>query len=367
MMKKCTVRTFFALLIALVMMTGSVVCEQFSLLATIAEHTGSEVPESAAALIRKDLCKTTVNNVEISVLEAAYDGRSLFLLYSFRMADVDHPLALTAAEFWGEEIPDDVDPGEYVYSLSDDAEEQLEAHNVGWWIDEIWIDGKPLADMPDGSGQYLSGTDVPGELIESDVWRLDNLDVYLEGKVQINLPIGDKQDYMDYYENPEKCDADGHLLVPETGVVTFEFDAGDILSTVRVIRPETETVLPDVTVKVREAAFSPVMTYVKLDLAVNPDAFAAFTAENGEYLAGEDGEPVWYYSPMDVIGEWLENMQLVDGNGTILFPDVYGPDAYSDEEAEFLLPCLETLPDALYLAPVYNDDTVRMDLAVPLL
>ena len=319
-MKKNFVRVFFSLVVALVMMIGSVVCEDFTLLGLIAEQTEGDVPESAAALIQKDLYQVTVNNVEITVREAAYDGRSLFLVYSSRMTDVDHPLGLTAADYYGDELPEGADPDEYVYSLVEDAEDLLEEHNVGWWIDDIWFNGKPMNDMPDGSGQFVTGTGAPGELVECDIWRLDNLDITLAGKVQISLPIGD--------------------------------------------RPEAETALPDVTAKISEAAFSPIMTYIKLELAVNPDALDAFIAENGEGARDEDGEIMWPYGPMDVFGEWLESMQLTDGDGTILFPDNIGPSEYGDESAEFILPYLETIPETLYLAPVGDDGVADLSLAI---
>ena len=363
-MKKNFVRVFFSLVVALVMMIGSVVCEDFTLLGLIAEQTEGDVPESAAALIQKDLYQVTVNNVEITVREAAYDGRSLFLVYSFRMTDVDHPLGLTAADYYGDELPEGADPDEYVYSLVEDAEDLLEEHNVGWWIDDIWFNGKPMNDMPDGSGQFVTGTGAPGELVECDIWRLDNFDITLAGKVQISLPIGDKQDYMSYYGHEEKYDEDGLMKVPEEGMITFEFDAGDIAASVRVFRPEAETALPDVTAKISEAAFSPIMTYIKLELAVNPDALDAFIAENGEGARDEDGEIMWPYGPMDVFGEWLESMQLTDGDGTILFPDNIGPSEYGDESAEFILPYLETIPEALYLAPVGDDGVADLSLAI---
>ncbi|HIU08369.1 MAG TPA: hypothetical protein IAD48_07485, partial [Candidatus Limiplasma pullistercoris] len=39
------------------------------------------------------------------------------------------------------------------------------------------------------------------------------------------------------------------------------------------------------------------------------------------------------------------------GEGTELFPGHYGDNGYSDEWAEFLYPCIEDLPEELYLAP----------------
>lgn len=367
-MKKHSVVCFLALVLALATVVSFSAGEGFDLLSLVAEQTESDVPESVAALVQKDLYRETVNNVEITVREAAYDGRSLFLVYSFLMTDVDHPLGLTAADYFGgEQLPEGVDPDEYVYSLADDAEEQLAAHNVGWWIDDIWFDGKPMNDMPDGSGQFMTGTDVPGELVECDIWRLDNLGITLEGKVQISLPVGDRQDYAEYYGHDDKYGEDGLMKVPEAGMVTFEFDAKDYASSVRVFRPEGETVLPEVTVKVLETAFSPIMTYINMDLAVNPDAMTAFIAENGEGVTDENGEMIWPYGPMNVFGDTLESMSLVDGSGNLLFPDHSGPSGYDDEHAEFILPCLETIPDALYLAPVGEDGTADMAKAVPVL
>ena len=201
----------FAFLIALVMVT--VACSAAFAESTegvaelVSEMTETPMPESAAQLIQHDLYQETVNNVEITIREAAYDGRSLFLEYVFRMLDVNEPLGITAAEAYGDELPEGMAPDQYVYGLAENAEDLLYSHNVGWWIDGIWIDGKPLSDMPGGSGQYTSGNSIPGEFVETDVWRLDNVDVYLNGKVQISLPIGDRQNLDDYTmdEHPEKA------------------------------------------------------------------------------------------------------------------------------------------------------------------
>ena len=265
-----------AITLALAAAAGCVAeTEKWNLFDRIAEHIEGKVPESAARIMQRDLYTETVNNVEITVREAGYDGRTLFLQYGFRMLDVDVPLGVRARDVYGDELPEGTDPDSYVDGyLTEDAEELLYEHHVGWWIDGIWINGTELDDMPDGSGQYMTGTEVPGEIVETDFWRLDNVGVFPEGKIRISLPIGEMQDFMDYSraDHPEKFDENGNRKVPEKGMVTFEYDASDILSTLRVIRPERETSLPDVTVKVREIAFSPVMTYITLDLEVNPDA-----------------------------------------------------------------------------------------------
>ena len=362
----------FAFLIALVMVT--VACSAAFAESTegvaelVSEMTETPMPESAAQLIQHDLYQETVNNVEITIREAAYDGRSLFLEYVFRMLDVNEPLGITAAEAYGDELPEGMAPDQYVYGLAENAEDLLYSHNVGWWIDGIWIDGKPLSDMPGGSGQYTSGNSIPGEFVETDVWRLDNVDVYLNGKVQISLPIGDCQNLDDYTmdEHPEKYDEDGNLLLPEKGMITFEFDTKDVASSLRTFFPEGETVLPEVTAKVRETVFSPMLTYIKLDLEVNPDAMAAFIAENGEYALDDEGEPMWPYSGMDVFGEWIDSLELTDAAGTLLFPDSQGPAEYSNSDAEFLYPYIEEIPETLYLAPVNDEGTADMSRAIRL-
>ena len=50
----------------------------------------------------------------------------------------------------------------------------------------------------------------------------------------------------------------------------------------------------------------------------------------------------------------MNSLRLVDGNGTELFPGYSGINGWGDSWAEFLYPCVESLPDALWLAPVEN-------------
>lgn len=122
---------------------------------------------------------------------------------------------------------------------------------------------------------------------------------------------------------------------------------------------------PEVTAKVTEAVFTPLMTYITLDLKVNPDAMAAFIAENGEGYKDENGNILWPYGGMDVFGEWILSLQLVDGNGTVVFPDYQGgQNGYGNDRAEFLYPYMECIPvEQLYLAPV-ESGTVDMSRAV---
>ena len=146
-------------------------------------------------------------------------------------------------------------------------------------------------------------------------------------------------------------------------MVTFTYDAKDILAQVTTIHPEEEKVLPDVTAKVKEVAFSPLMTYITLDLKVNPDSLAAFIAKNGEGPKNEEGEVLWPYGGMDVFQDWVTSLELVDGQGKLVFPGHSGQNGYGNEWAEFLYPYLENIPAELYLAPI-NDGVADISQAV---
>ena len=129
------------------------------------------------------------------------------------------------------------------------------------------------------------------------------------------------------------------------------------------VHPEEEKVLPDVTAKVKEVAFSPLMTYITLDLKVNPDSLAAFIASNGEGPKNDQGEVMWQYGGMDVFQNWVSSLELVDGQGKLVFPGHSGQNGYGNEWAEFLYPYLENIPAELYLAPI-NDGVADISQAV---
>jgi hypothetical protein len=68
----------------------------------------------------------------------------------------------------------------------------MQRDNIGWWVDHIWINGKSI-DMPNMSGGDTMGSETPGELLFYQMYRLDQENVYLNGKVEISLPIGERQ------------------------------------------------------------------------------------------------------------------------------------------------------------------------------
>ena len=328
-----------------------------------------ESPVNADSVMQRDLHSETVNNTEISIQEVGYDGRILMVQYSYHFLDVDKAFGVTLRDRYGDHIPEDElkeqggDPDKPVPGWSDEEKmyETLASHNVGWWYDSIWVNGEEV-NAPGGSEQGMDGTAVPGEIICTMVWRLNNNGVIVNGPIEISLPIGDTSET----EFPLDRDENGNSKKPEKGMITFTFDAGDIQSRVKTYYPDKETVLPEVTAKVREAAFTPLMTYIYLDLKVNPDAMAAFIAENGEYYKDEDGTELWPYTPLDILEGWIFSLELVDGNGNLIFPEHQGCEAGGSDSADFIYPYLEKIPDELYLAPVEwpeEDEDGNMDMS----
>ena len=332
-----------AIAIALVIMIAAVAlaATQWNLFGVL-PHLAGESPVNADSVMQKDLHTETVNNVEISIKEAGYDGRTLLIQRSYRMLDVDKAFGSDGLSW-------------------EDEEKLYNDYHVGWWIDHIWFNGKCM-DMPGGSESIVNGSDVPGEIIITEAWRLYEEGVYLDGPTEISMPIGEIQDIDDYYHHPEKKNEEGNLLVPDKGIVTFTFDPGDVQSRVKTFRPEQEAVLPELTAKVKEAVFTPLMTYITLDISVSPEAMAAYIAENGAYYTDEDGNPLWERDGLDIVDPWAMSLALVDGSGNILFPESDGYDGAWAEGAEYVYPYLENIPPELWLAPV-DEETESVDMS----
>lgn len=323
-----------ALIAALLLGTAALAATQWDIFRTLRVILGIQ-PPTADSVMQSVLCHETVNGVDITVREASYDGRTLLLQYSFRLPDMAEPLG-------------DLEP--------------VTQRGVGWWVDAFWINGQAMDMAADSGSDYTAG-DVPGEIIRTDYWRLDNLGVTLSGEVEIALPIGEMQP-AEYRRAIYDAETDQYTL-PDRGIVTFRIDTGDTLSRVVTLYPDAEAVLPDVTARVTEAAFTPLMTYITLELAVNPASLEAYQAEHGMgYYAG-DGTLIWAYGGADVFAEWAESLQLVDGAGEMLFPGYYGGNSLGNTWAEFIYPYLDAsaLPEEMWLAPV-RDGEADMTLAV---
>lgn len=337
----------FALIAVLALGTVAVAATQWGIFDSLSEMLGMQ-PPTADSVMQGDLHQETVNGVEITIEEAGYDGRTLFLQYSYRFPGIDEPLGTVSKH--GERM------------LTEDDMALFEQYNLGWWVDAFWINGQPM-EMAGDSGSNDRGSENPGEIIHTEYWRLDNIDVELSGKVEIALPIGESQPAE--YRKAIFDKASGQYTLPDKGVVTFSFDASDTLSRVVTLNPNVETVTPEVTAKVSEAAFTPLMTYITLDLTANPEALAAFKQENGEGYYDEQGNLLWPYSGMDMYSGWIVGLKLVDGDSKELFPDAVGCNGVGNGWAEFLYPYMDpaNLPDELWLAPM-DGDTADMEYAI---
>ncbi len=339
----------FALIAVLALGTVAVAATQWGIFGSLSEMLGTQ-PPTADSVMQGNLHTETVNGVEITIKEAGYDGRTLFLQYSYRLPGYDTPMGQISPKN-GERL------------ISDEELELLNEYNVGWWVDAFWVNGQPM-DMASNSGSNDRGSEIPGEIVHTEYWRLDNLDVELTGNIEIALPIGESQPAE--YRKAIFDKASGQYTLPDKGVVTFTFDAKDTLSRVVTLNPNQETITPDVTAKVTEAAFTPMMTYITLAMEPNPDSVAAYKTEHGEGFYAEDGTLLWEYGGMYVYGDWIVALELVDGNGCRIFPEhSYGNNGYSDTWAEFTYPYMDpaALPDQLWLAPM-DGDTADMDNAI---
>ncbi|MBE5784045.1 MAG: DUF4179 domain-containing protein [Clostridiales bacterium] len=346
-MKK-SISLLLAFALTLMVGTAAYAATQWGIYDFLGSMLGKQ-PAGADQVMQSNLHQETVNGVEITVKEAGYDGKTLFLLYSYRILDAKEPIGIQKN-------------GAYLITEAD--ENLLYEKNVGWWIDQLWINGKAV-DMPGNSGSSIWGSDVPGEIIHAEYWRLDNEELALEGEIEISLPIGERQNLNDYrkVDHPEKYGEDGELLPPEKGLITFRFDAKDTLSKVRTFAANEEKTMPEITAKVTEASFTPLMTYITLELQGNEAALASYKAKNGEGYYDENGTLLFPYTDMDVFSGYIDSLTLVDRKGTILFEEARGCNGLSNTWAEFIFPHLENIPDALYLAPAPNG-TADMNQAI---
>ena len=326
----------FALVAVLMLGTAAFAATQWGIFDSLSEILGTQ-PPTADSVMQSNLHQETVNGVEITIDEAGYDGKTLFLQYSYRLPGMSEPVGQIHAKT-GERM------------LTDDDLALLAEHKVGWWVDAFWVNGQPM-DMANNSGGEYRGSEVPGEIIRTEYWRLDNIDVELTGKVDIALPIGENQPAE--YRKAIFDKASGQYTLPDKGIVTFTLDTSDILSRVVKTNPNIATVTPDVTVQVSEVAYTPLMTYITLAMEPNAESVAAFKAENGEGFYAEDGTLLWEYNGTDVYSGWISELQMVDGNGKLVFPGHWGNNGCGEGWAEFTYPYMDptNLPEQLWLAP----------------
>ncbi len=348
MQKHFTKRRVLLYVIIAVLLVSGVAIAAALLTGTVFDYTLGVTPENAQSMIKYDLADETIGDAEVKITEAAYDGMSLFVAFSIRDLSASEPLG-TYDEPSGMRLLTESDY-EYINDLG-----------VGWWVDHIWIDGKPI-DMPAMSSVMDVATETPGEILYSMLFRLDQEEIYLSGNsVEISMPIGERQSLDSLVRDADS----GEIALPDQGMISFTLDCS-IRDQVIAFTPELETVSDRWRAKVRTAIFTPIQTYITVDWAVNEDVMAAYIAENGEGYPDDNGGYYWLYDGVDAVGSDIQSLQLVDQNGMPVIASTegfYGSQGTGATVAYFTFPYLETIPDELYMAPTI-DGKIDMDYAI---
>ena len=256
-----------------------------------------EPSAQASAYIAHDLAEVETNGYRVRVEEAVYDGMTLYVRYSIRDMSCDHLLGET-----------NVDTGRRM--LNEDEITAFDHAPVGWWTDNLWINGKNV-DMPGLSGGETWAGDENGEIVVSEMYRLDQVGVFLSGNVQIDLPIGEKQHY-DYETWQSMLKEDGTFRKPDAGIVSFTLNCD---APVTHYADGERVVLPDGTAAwVESADDTPVKLYVTVRFEISDAQREAFRAENGEGYVFPDGT-VMPFDDVDMVGSWVYGLTLVDADG----------------------------------------------------
>lgn len=338
-------RRVLTVVLAAALLVAAVATAATLLSRNVFDVTMGDMPTNASALTQYNLAKETIGDAEITVKEAAYDGMTLYLVYSIRDT--------TATEQFGA-----VDKDTDERRLRQEDYERIEKLGVGWWWDNLWIDGKSVS-MPNMSGgDDLPGED-PGEILYYMQYRLDQENMFLDGKdVEIALPVGERQT-ADSLIRTE----DG-LAKPEKGMVAFRMDC----SSRDQVTTETPNILkegPRWSAKVSKVVYSPIQMYVTLDWAVKPEVLEAFIAENSDGYYENDVK-LWDYDGLEICGGEIMSLKLVDKDGKPVFETTsgfYGCKGAGNDQAWYTFPYAEKYPDIMYLAPE-SDGELDMTQAI---
>lgn len=291
------------------------------------------------AFMQKVDAEATEGRIRIRQCELGYDGRSLISLYTIQLLDADAPFG-------------EIDEETGLRLITWDEAETFDAlgygnGDTGYWTDNFWINGQCVG-MAAFSSNYVNGSVNPGEIVHTDIWRLDHLGVTLSGECEVTLPIGERPDRTTYAprsEHPDKYDEDGDMLPPETGTLTATFHAGDG-SRAKVSTCDAQTALEGFTAHGATVSVTPLMTYIEL-------RFTEAEEDAGYSL--------------------LARSQVVNAQGVVLHPGatMFEGASRADENgvhtAYFLCPRLTDATGPLYLAPVGKDGTADMTQAMMIL
>ena len=330
-----TKRRTMTFVLAAILLVATVATAATLLSRNVFDVTLGNTPQNAEVLTQRDLAKETAGDAEITVKEAAYDGMSLYIMYSIR--------DLTATEPFGAV---DSTTGERV--LRQEDYDRIAEMNVGWWLDNLWIDGAKVS-MPNMShSEELPGAEN-GEVLYYAMYRLDQENLFLTGKdVEITMPIGEGQNFETLVRNVEG----GGYEKPEKGLVSFRMDCSS-REQVTTTEPNVLMEGPKWSAKASKVVYSPLQLYVTVEWEIKPEVLEAYIAENGDGYYENDVK-YWDYDALEVCGSEIMNMKLVDKDGKLIFETMegfYGCGGAGNIQAWYTFPYAEEYPDTMYLAP----------------
>lgn len=292
--------------------------------------------EDFPEMVQYDVAEEMVGDCRVRIDEVVYDGVSLYVDYSIRNMTVEEMIG---------------DPGEG-RMLNMEEMEMLSQWEAGFWRSSLWINGQEI-DMPNMSSGFMYGGDEPGEVLFSELYRLDQEGLVLSGLTRVAMPIGEKQPFEKMMEMPRA--EDGTMVEPDVGCLVFYVNS-DVQGVTRVENGPHSIWEDGTEVWLESAVFTPIKLYMAIGYQIPQEAIEAKLEDNRSILEWGD-ETMWYSVSAIDASPWVYDMMLVDGQGNAVdvrmdFADGFW--SHGPVSSDYVFPYMEAYPSPLYLAPVEN-------------
>jgi len=227
------VKPRLAIAVALIMVLGLVTAfaltQGFGLLAVwqIKEESRAPISSQAQQLVKSELARHQFGHTEVVIREALYDGRMLRVLYSVRDMKADQPFAPPGSEL----------PPDFVFTAADQD-------GISWQtLDGCLVDGVPVSAV--GMTGNIAG-ELSGQVLT--ISQFDLSDVPVRNPFSVLLPIA----------GPDTPDN-----------LSFELPSSPLSRVVSLPLPEP-LILSDRSLRLTKAIWSPIRTYLNLEIMMNP-------------------------------------------------------------------------------------------------
>lgn len=328
------------LIAALLMATVAVAATLMPRLLTVFWGENVTMRDDFLGMIQYNVAEEMVGDSRVRIEEVVYDGVSLYVTWSIRNMTVDKMI--------GDPKEDRLlDGDEYAMVISWDG---------GFWTDSLWINGHEI-DMPSMSGGMMYGGDEPGEVVFTELYRLDQEDVILGERTRVAMPIGENQHWT--YETLQSMPRleDGTRSEPEEGCLVFYLNS-NVENVTRLGSGEHVLWDDGTEVWVESAIFTPIKLYMAISYNVPEQLVEEKLESNRDALEWGNEEIWWDISALDATS-WVYDLMLVDGQGRKVDAQMdFGDGLWSHGSsfADFVFPYMETYPSPLYIAPVVNGE-----------